>query len=236
MRIFIILIFLSCATQLELFGEEWNTVYLASFPRSGNHWVRYLVEEATHIATSSVYRDKDFPHLPTLFPWGGYCTDHGYEGHCRYPTKDDPVLLKTHYPYLPKRIDPEPKYVICLIRHPIDALWSFNVYRGNQSTQIDEQTLKQLIQSWRRFYQYWLEKPQVLFIRYEDLQDDTEFQLSLILQKAGFSFNQADLERAVTKYSSQGERLKHINHYSAEAIEMIKTELDDILLKFNYGI
>src|SRR5437868_3632292 len=92
------LIFFFCVCQSMLFGEEWNVVYLASFPRSGNHWVRFLVEEATHIATSSVYRDQDFPHLKNIFPWGGYSTDQGYDGHCRYPTNDDPVLLKTHYP------------------------------------------------------------------------------------------------------------------------------------------
>jgi len=96
--------------------EEWNKVYLASFPRSGNHWVRFLVEEATHIATSSVYRDKDFLHLPEKFPWDGYCTDHGYNGLCRYPTKEDPVLLKTHYPCLKKPIDSTARTAICLIR------------------------------------------------------------------------------------------------------------------------
>ena len=85
-----------------ILGSEWNTVYLASFPRSGNRWVRFLVEEAVHIATSSVYsvyKDGDYLHLQEILPWDGFCTNHGYNGACRYPSKDDPVLLKTHYPY-----------------------------------------------------------------------------------------------------------------------------------------
>ena len=34
-------------------------VALASFPGSGNTWVRYLIERATGIYTGSIYNDKD---------------------------------------------------------------------------------------------------------------------------------------------------------------------------------
>jgi hypothetical protein len=231
------LILLFCFIQSMLFGEEWNTVYLASFPRSGNHWVRFLVEEATHITTSSVYRDKDFPHLPDVFPWGAYSTDHGYEGHCQYPTYDDPVLVKTHYPFFPKKIHPEPKRAICLIRHPIDAFWSFHIYKnGKEAAQIDKPRLEELIQGWRLFYEFWKKQPEVLIIRYEDMHCNTALYLSLILQTAGFSFSPLDIERSVTKYSPLGKPLKHIIHYDDESIEMIKTELADILIEFSYEI
>ena len=237
MPISIKLIFFFCAAQSMLFGDEWNTIYLASFPRSGNHWVRFLVEEATHIATSSVYRDRDFPHLKNIFPWGGYCTDHGYEGHCRYPTKDDPVLLKTHYPFFLKRINPDPKFAICLIRHPIDAFWSFYIYKGGkEGTKIGKKQLMEYIQLWRTFYEFWERQPGILFIRYEDLQENTPFYLSCILQSAGFTFNQTDIERAVAKYSPQGKSLKHLSCYDNEAIELIKENLSDILTRFNYDI
>lgn len=220
-----------------LFAEDWNVVYLASFPRSGNHWVRFLVEEATHIATSSVYRDKDFPHLQHVFPWGGYCTDHGYEGSCRYPINDDPVLLKTHYPFLPRKIDPVPTSAVCLIRHPIDAFWSFNVYkRGHDATQLDKGQLTEFIQRWKIFYEFWITQPEVLFIRYEDLHSETASNLSLILHTVGYSFTQIDIDRAVMKYSPEGRPLKHMDRYDSESIETIKTELADLLMRFNYEI
>ena len=231
-------IFFFCATLSMLCLYEWNKVYLASFPRSGNHWVRFLVEEATHIATSSTYRDGDFPHLKNMFPWGGYCTDHGYDGNCQYPTTKDPVLLKTHYPFLPQIIDPDPKPAICLIRHPIDAFWSFYVYKqkGKEITKIDKNRLIQLISAWRKFYEFWEEQPGVLFIRYEDLQENTALHLNRILQAAGFVFNQIDIERAITKYPPQGNPLKHMDRYDSEAIDMIRTELADILMRFNYDL
>lgn len=226
---------LFCAAYSMLLGEQWKTIYLASFPRSGNHWVRFLVEEATHIATSSVYRDRDFPHLQSMFPWGAYSTDHGYEGQCRFPTQDDPVLIKTHYPFLPRKIEPEPHHAICLIRHPVDSFWSFYIYKGGKEEFIDKTLLAEFVQRWRQFYEFW-EQQEVLFIRYEDLQEDTHFHLASILQAAGYTFNQADIDRAISKYSSKGELLKHIAHYDTQDIELIRSELADILTKFGYAL
>ncbi|CDR34837.1 sulfotransferase domain-containing protein [Criblamydia sequanensis] len=230
------LIFIFCLAQSLIFAEEWNTVYLASFPRSGNHWVRFLVEEATHIATSSVYRDRNFPHLQNVFPWGAYCTDHGYEGHCRYPTLDDPVLIKTHYPFLkPKtKINPTPKSAICLIRHPIDSFYSFYVYRGGKEDKIDKKSLNEFIHGWRKFYEFWELQPGVQIIRYEDLLANPEIYLNHILQIAGFSFDQEDIDRALAKYPPQGKPLKHNGCYDDGSLDRIKIELSDILKRYNY--
>jgi hypothetical protein len=219
-----------------LFAEDWKIIYLASFPRSGNHWVRYLVEEATHIATSSVYRDGDFPHLKEMFTWGGYCTDHGYSGLCRYPTTNDPVLLKTHYPFHPKKIEFSSKQAVCLVRHPIDAFWSFYIYKaGNETAKIDKEQLNMFIKGWRRFYEFWEKQPDIQYIRYEDLLENTDQYLGCILQAAGFTFNQADIERAISKYPSQGSYLKHIECFDRESIDLIQTELSDILIRFGYN-
>ena len=231
-------IFFFCAVLPVLFAKEWDKVYLASFPRSGNHWVRFLVEEATHIATSSVYRDNNFPHLPTIFPWGGYCTDHGYSGNCRYPTKADPVLLKTHYPYLPKMIDSDFSSVICLIRHPVDAFWSFHIYKQKTKKliKINKKQLADFIAGWKTFYEFWAKQPNVLFVRYEDLQENTAQYLSSILQTAGFSFSHDDVDRAVAKYPPRGTMLKHIGFYDDESIEIIRSRILDVMNRFGYDL
>lgn len=131
LKVFFRVIFLTLASCASADVSQWERVYLASFPRSGNHWVRFLVEEASHIVTSSVYKDSDYPHLSRVFPWGGYCTDHGYAGNCRYPKASEAVLLKTHYPHFSKSklLEPTRAVKICLIRHPLDALYSFYVYQ-----------------------------------------------------------------------------------------------------------
>src|SRR5690348_17766666 len=84
--------------------QDWHKrVYLATYPRSGNHWVRYLIEDVTGLATSSVYVDGDVErsHLGKAFPWGGYAPPFGYEGKCKYPKPEDSVVVKTHYPAVP---------------------------------------------------------------------------------------------------------------------------------------
>ena len=42
---------------------------LASFPGSGNTWIRYLLQQATGIATGSVYNSSQF--LKSCFPGEG---------------------------------------------------------------------------------------------------------------------------------------------------------------------
>lgn len=75
------------------FTQDWRRAYLATYPRSGNHWTRYLIEEASGIATSSIYVDRIPQHLKRKFPWGGYCPHRGYEGNRRYPKKSDIDLV-----------------------------------------------------------------------------------------------------------------------------------------------
>ena len=71
---FLLLVLLICfGVQGKVTADNWKRAYLVTFPRSGNHWMRYLIEEATQIATGSVYQDMDRPvHLERIFPWGGY--------------------------------------------------------------------------------------------------------------------------------------------------------------------
>jgi len=172
-----------------------------------------------------------------MFPWGGFCTDHGYTHQCRYPTIEDPILLKTHYPFHPKKIDLESKRAICLIRHPIDAFSSFYIFKGGiPGTRIGKKKVKELIARWKGFYEFWLNQPNVLFIRYEDLHANTPFYLRSILETAGFSFHEQDIERAVMKYPPQGMVLKHIHSYQPEDIAMIKEQLSEFLIRFGYEI
>ena len=213
-------------------------VYLASFPRSGSHWVRFLVEEATHIATCSMYKDPEYLHFPAPFARGGYVTDHGYTGTCRYPTQREPVLLKTHYPCFPRALKQTELAVVCLIRHPIDAFYSFYVYekKNGVSQQIPNALLRKFIRKWREFYEFWDKRPGIVLIRYEDLYRNPGLCLSEIIQTVGYHATPEDIQRAVDRYPPAGGLLRHIGCYEEEAIELIQTELADLLLKYGYAL
>ncbi len=236
---------------------NYKRVFLASYPRSGNHWVRFLIEEATHIATSSLYKDGtkegnvEYPHMHEPFPWGGYCVEHGYEGDCRYPNEDETIVIKSHYPLFENKnksgaLKPY-EHTIRVVRHPIDAFYS-NYVLGNlfskkhsqeeiaASTSFDFFELKRQIDRWKRFQLYWNEQHSVVTIRYEDIFLEPHYYLRLILDLIQYQATDADIERAILKYPPKGEFMKHIRHYSQENLKLIDDELGPLMQQFNYTI
>lgn len=229
--------------EVEVANAWDRRVYLATYPRSGNHWMRYLIEEATGIATASVYIDPDPPHLPDVFPWGGYCMEHGYEGNRRYPEAGEIAVVKTHYPsFIHSRFDELPyEKTIRIIRHPVDSFYS--LYRWEQDyfqqpleELVPQRTLSKYIQMWRRFQEYWDRAPNVLTIRYEDLYEKPLEYLTLVLEAMGYQVSAADVERAVQKYPPTGGLFKHNEHFTMEDLDKIEIELKDLMELYGYEL
>ncbi len=224
------------------FSKDWNRAYLASYPRSGNHWIRYLVEEASNIATGSVYLDKDPMHMDKVFPWGGYCCDHGYMGNCRYPTKDDLVLVKTHYPSQDKKyteFDRLPYQVTLLVvRHPVDSFYSRYVKKpqGPLLETVPHDRVDDFIKAMKRFHKYWDGKENVITIRYEDILENPAVELKKILEALQYDVTDEDIARAVAKHPPQGYMLKHIDKFTHDDLRKIANELSGIMAQYNYAI
>lgn len=224
------------------FSKEWKRAYMASYPRSGNHWIRYLIEEASHIATGSVYCDKEPQHMDKIFPWGGYCCDHGYEGNCRYPNQDDLVLIKTHFPSQEDKVtqfDRRPYQVtLRFVRHPVDSFYSRYVRkpRGILQEIVPSERVKEFIKSWIKFQKYWNKKENVITIRYEDILENPSVELKKILEILDYEFTDEDIARAVAIHPPEGSILKHINKFTNEDLTLISEELGNFLTQFNYTI
>jgi len=224
--------------------KEWHRVYLATYPRSGNHWFRYLIEEATHIATSSVYCDNDPQHMRKPFPWGGYCCDHGYEGNCRYPKKNEFVLVKTHFPAQETKITQYDQLSyhmsIRVVRHPVDSFYSRYVRKYAAEAQIETTVptarVKEFIESWRRFQMYWNQKKNVITIRYEDALDNPAVELRRMCEALNYDVSDEDIERAVEKHPPQGFMYKHLDKFTTEDLKLIQRELKSLMKQFNYII
>jgi hypothetical protein len=223
-------------------AKAWpHRVYLATYPRSGNHWMRYLIEEATGIATSSVYRDPDPMHLDQIFPWGGYCCAGGYEGHSRYPVEGEPVVVKTHFPVLPMQLfDNLPSdCVLRIVRHPVDSIYSWYVYRQlsyNRPVEhyIPRDTLLEGIHAWQLFQSYWDQQQKVITIYYEDMYQNPVDALSSALDAIGYAYTEADVKRAVAKHPPHGGLNKHVMHYQEEDLEFLRQELGELMLLHGY--
>ncbi len=230
--------------------EDWKRVYLASYYRSGNHWVRFLIEEATHIATGSIVPDREIDgtcsrHLNKIFPWGGYSTKSGCrEGSCRHSNPDEVVVIKCHYPVHRLKANgifaEQPYlYTIRLVRHPIDSFYSEFVFKNKKRNSREKsfsEGLRKQINSWIAFQSYWNEQPRVITIRYEDILERPKYYLRSILDIIGYQVTNEDIKRAVKAYPPSGGVLKHLSHYTEEDLELIESQLGSLMHQFNYTI
>lgn len=220
------------------FSQEWQRVYLATFPRSGNHWTRYIIEEATGIATSSVYRDNDPMHLENIFPWGGYCVEGGYIGSCRYASLNEIIVLKTHNPIMVTNFDNRPCIKkIRIVRNPIDIFYSFFKYQINSEVKkLPTSYIEQNIRLLNNFENYWNEQDNVITFKYEELLENPFENFKIMIKEMGYNVSDADILRAIEKNPPFGHEMKHIDKYTQEDLNLIKTELHDFLNKYNYHI
>lgn len=224
------------------FSASWKRIYLSSYPQSGNHWVRHSVEDCCRIATSSVYRDFEPPgHMNRVFPWGGYCCDHGYRGDCRYPNKGEIVLLKTHYPYPGKNspYDRQPNEMsIHIIRNPVDTFYSRYVKlpKGPLESKIPSNRVRELVNSWRMYQNYWKKQKNTLTIRYEDLLQDPAEGVRKICHALQYEFSEEDIERAVAMNPPEGFEFKHLDKFRKKDLEYISKQLHDLLEEYGYTI
>jgi len=222
-------------------SEEWKRIYLATYPRSGNHWLRYLIEEATGIATSSVYRDMVPVHLEYPFPWDGYCAEGGYEGNCRYTTKKDLVLIKTHFPAVPTQLGDcyKPIFSIRIIRNPVDSCWSFFIHPfrdENYPKKVPRAFVIYFINSWKEFHEHWNLSKNCLTFRYEDILQHPKKHLIRIIKLLQYNTNNKDIDRAIEKYPPKNKELQHIDHFEKEDLELMRNELKYYLEYFGYQI
>lgn len=170
--------------------EQRNRVALASFPRSGNTWMRYLLEAATGAATGSVYAESQG------------VMERGAEG----------LVVKTHacdsYRYT---------RAIILVRHPLDAISSYYHYRvdfGNASDSWEE-FIRKAVPRWREFTLHWNStKYDTLCIRFEDLKADAVSALRGVVGWLGVSLSHEQLVSAVQTCTL--EQLRKRNPHTGE--------------------
>ncbi|KAM0749179.1 UAA-domain-containing protein [Meredithblackwellia eburnea MCA 4105] len=163
---------------------------LVTFPRSGNSYLRSLVERSTGYRTSSVYCD---PGLQQTFV-----------GECDRTAR---FLVKTHFPSLPQDRSPGDQdhyknfdQAVHLIRNPFDAVaswWHMEYAESTSAVQNhegkveleggefdpgDRPRLIEFAKKWRNHALYWQQAPiRTHTVRYEDLRRDTIPQMMSLL-------------------------------------------------------
>lgn len=203
-----------------------NEVYLVSFPRSGNTWVRCMV--TTLLCGVQVTPELIQAVVPDV-----------YVSHLTNTPKPRirPLVIKTHAPY----IDLSAR-VIYLVRDGREALKSYYIYAKNFpspslfddfSTSADFFFRDDLwpcpwhkhVRGWLDGFDSWPDEQHTL-IRYEDLLRDPEGFLRSIAQFIGIDASNNEIRRAV-KMNSRDRLIRTEGVGGEGSLNYVQSQADD---------
>lgn len=181
-----------------LLALRHNDVFLASFPRSGSTWIRFLLCNLISLRELEG-KSVDFDLL------NGTMLELGVSDlSAPWPHTTMPRVIKTHKRYcLTFR---RAGATIGLVRDPRDVMVSFyhfkkdlkGSYKGSFSEFIRNRGYG--LEAWIRHYNSW--KPHwSLIVRYRDLKQDTYTQLERILSTLGVTYPGKILREAIDRSS-----------------------------------
>ena len=173
--------------QLHCRGER--RVALASFPRSGNTWFRFLLECATGEMTGNASA-KEARVLPR---------------------SDAGIVIKTH-----RRDSHRYTHAIHLVRNPFDVIDSFFDWKASLgwNWKYGEMSWDDFVALtaplWRTHTRHWLAaKPDTFRIRYEDCLNDPFAQFKSLLKWLGKPVSDAQLKSAIQETSFERLKQRH---------------------------
>lgn len=186
-----------------------NDAFLASYPRSGNTWVRFLLceiltnNEAGFRSSESTIPDLHLLNeLPSVLPGGGR-------------------FLRTHEQYRTLY-----RKAIYCVRDPRDVVISNYEFErasehGRSLDEFVESSVRGKVNAWGRWGTHvsgWLDSPlaesdNLLVVRYEDMRSDAERELSKMVAFLGLSVDPVRIRRAVANNSVQSMRQKEDQHF-----------------------
>ena len=199
---------------LEYQLRRWNQVphrntdacvFVASFPKSGNTWVRFILANISRIMGGHE-EEVDFYTLVRYSPW--VARDRNLSAVIRTPGM--PLFLKTHFPYVPAFDAYRP---VLIVRHPIDVMAAYHHHRFN-GLGLGPGRLQRFVRHWRygvsawcNFHRRWLGHEYIL-VRYEDLLTDTLGQVRRLVDALDLHVPQDVLVEAVRR--SSRESMRHL--------------------------
>jgi hypothetical protein len=194
-----------------------NDAFLASYPRSGNTWARFLLCE---ILTKG---DAGFESVALTIP------TLRLRPHGRIPSvlANGGRLLRTH-----ERYHREYRKAVYFVRDPRDVVVSnYEFERGDKHFALDslDDFIAAFVRgktnsfgSWSKHVRGWLDSPiakgnGLLLVKYEEMRRNTEQVLSNIVKFLGVSVDAETIRRAVANNDLQRMRVKEDHFHSRPA-------------------
>jgi hypothetical protein len=207
--------------NLKVFPDD---TFIASYPRSGNTWTRFLIANLMQPA-----QPVTFANIEALIPDATALSSRVLK---RVPR---PRLVKTH-----EYFDPRYRKVIYLVRDPRDVVLSLYNFRRKYRSVDDSYPIEQYVAerflpgdldvSWGEHVGSWLgtrmNRPGFLLVRYEDLLQDPTRELSRLASFLGIAANTEALTRAIERSSAN--RLRQLEKVEHEAWVTTKGKRADV--------
>ncbi|KAI6654878.1 WSC domain-containing protein 2-like [Oopsacas minuta] len=228
---------LGCPITPKILPKPGPKVALASFPGSGNSWVRYLMEQGSGYYTGSVYIDRklqSYGNLESVF-------------------NSSVIAIKTHEShgiinkYFTKAIDY--KKCILIVRNPKQTLIAeINRFFTNDHTKSVQtskwksdniqQKLLELAYGWKSFMLSWLDYSNpLLVVQYEKLMENYQLELHRILRFLELDINEEGMQCLEHNNSGYFKRFKQSEPYlSPEVLLLIQhvySEVEPLLTRHN---
>lgn len=214
----------------RLFYFNPNHIWLASFPRSGNTWLRLMLHEILWDELSD--KNKIRFSIPDIHnQWDIFNID-----------KQETTFVKTHFPYSSFY-----NKVIYLVRNPLDVIYSYwNLEKkvNKSSLSLDDMITRETM--FGGIYGRWdkhiisylnsnLSPKNLLFIYYEKLVSDPLSTLEIILKFCGVYCPKDKIEKVVVSSIDNflDEQQKIGKFYEQKKQKIFDLQIDKGLKQFN---
>lgn len=202
-----------------------DDIFLVSYPKSGNTWLRFLIANAIKVHYG-IDREVNFFSIQDIIPGirnsGRAITPRGPFGKL-----DLPRIIKSHASYNPYYCR-----VILLVRDPRDVMVSYYHYLKGYGS-LPEISLKEFIRHKDYGIEAWLEhteswysniKPgqMVQLFLYEDFVNNPQEQLKRLMNLLGIKLEDANLNTAVSLSSKENMRKSATESESTFKIKILE--------------
>lgn len=208
--------------RFTIFDDD---VFITSYPKSGNTWIRFLIANLIH------------PQEPVTFlNIGRILPDPEWQSRNILKRCPRPRVIKSHHPF-----DPRYKKVVFIVRDPRDIVLSEHFFLVKRSAIPGDTSIVEYVQqfvkgettdygSWGQNVGSWLlaryNTPGFLPLRYEDLIERPVEGLAKIASFLGLSADEAQLARAV-QFSS-ADYMRKLEQQQADKWEVTKATRKDM--------
>jgi hypothetical protein len=207
--------------DLKVFPDD---TFIASYPRSGNTWTRFLIANLVHPE-----HPVTFANIETIIPDATALSSRELK---RVPR---PRLIKTH-----EYFEPRYRRVIYLVRDPRDVALSLYNFRRKYGSVDDSYPIEQYVAErflpgdldipWGEHVGSWLgtrmNQPGFLLVRYEDLLQDPPRELCRLASFLGIAASTEMLSQAIERSSAN--RLRALEKVEHEAWVTTKGKRADV--------